>query len=178
MRKPTLERWLRRELLALSGLERFSLRKLAAMAQSTHPRLVEPLFLYCVDCGREAALLELVYREDVADSYKSQMGKLSGKNLADLALSGAAQGVLPREYAKHLDSFAADYRKEEIYAASKQMRQERCRRLQLEKGVSNIEISRALGLDAGNVCAFLKRGALGRVSLSDATAMMKYLMAL
>ena len=178
MRRPTLERWLRRELMALSGLEKFSLRKLAAMAQGPNARLVEPLFLYCLDTGRLRKLMTLAYREDVVQTWQAAERALSGKDLTKLALEGGAEEVLPRSYSKHLDSFAAQYCKSETIAASKAMRLERCRLLQLKTGASVTEISRSLGLDPGNVSAFLKNGELGRVTLDDATAMMKMLMAM
>ena len=163
--------------MALSGLGRFSLGKLAAMAQGTNARLVEPLFLYCRASGQLPRLMRLAYRADIAQSWRTAEDALAGLDLAQLALDGEATAVLPREYAKHLNSFAAAYRKPETDAESKRMRLERCRALQLQTGASVTEISRALDLDPGNVSAFLKNGDLGRITLKDATAMMKHLMA-
>jgi hypothetical protein len=178
MRKPSLSRWLKREILILSGLERFNLRKLAAMAQGSHARLAEPLFLYCLEAGQVERLYELAYLPDVLNSWNAAEEALCGKDLTQLALSGTASEVVPREYSKHLESFAVCYRKPETVADSKRMRLERCRDLRLRTGASITDISHALGLDAGNVSAFLKNGDLGRITLTDATAMMKYLMSL
>lgn len=178
MRRPVLKRWLRRELMALSGLDRFSLRKMAAMAQSSHARLAEPLFLYCKECGQLEALLALTYKGETTTLYHKLEDALGDVDLSELALSGTAPEILPRACAKHLNSFAVDYRKTETIAESKLMRLNRCRALQLETGAGNVEICSALGLDPGNVCAFLKHGDLGRVTLKDATAIMKHLMTL
>lgn len=175
MRRPTLERWLRGELVRLSELERFSLRKLAAMAQGSHARLVEPLFLYCHTTRRLASLYELIYQSDFAEEYQHVEDLLAGQDLFALSLSGKAAEILPAAYAKHLNSFAAAYRKQDTDAESKRLRQQRCVSLQLQKGTSTASACKALGLDPGNVCAFLKQGDLGRLTLSDATALMKYL---
>ena len=178
MRRPVLQRWLRRELLALSELEKFSLLKIASLAQTTNSRLVAPLFLYCWECGALKRLEKYIYNESIMNTYNDIATLLEGIDLSGLALSGKAANVLPREYAKHLDSFAAEYHMADTVAASKEMRRSRCLLLQLQKGVSTTEICKALHLNVPNVCAFLKQGDLRRLSLQDATAMMKYLMAL
>lgn len=178
MRRPTLTRWLKRELLSLSGLEHFSLRKLAAMAQNTHARLIAPLFLYCWECNRVSNLLELIYDNDILCEYEQVSQLLKKKNLTKLALAGNANDLLPLHYAKHLNSFKVAYHRQDIDADSKGLRRERCRILQLQKGVSTAKICSELDLDPANVCAFIKQGDLGRITLQDATRMMKYLMAL
>lgn len=165
-------------MLALSGIDRFSVRKIAAMAQAENARLVEPLLLYCVSEGRVDELLGYAYRQDASESWIAAAKTLDGVDLERLALSGQSSAAIPREYAKHLDSFAVDYHRQDSIAESKKLRLERCRDLRLRTGASVAEISRALGLDAGNVCAFLTSGDLGRVTLEDATRMMKLLMAL
>lgn len=177
MRRPSLRGWLRRELIALSGLERISAVKMAAAAQGPCPRLREPLLLFYAEQGRAAKLLELVYRDDVRAEYEEILRAIAGRDLTELALEGNAGTTLPRAYAKHLKSFAADYRRADTNAESKRIRRDRCNDLRMRKGVTITQMCRDLGYDAGNVCAFLKRGELGRMTLADATAMMKYLMA-
>lgn len=71
-----------------------------------------------------------------------------------------------------------EWRRQDTIAESKRMRLERCRDLQLRKGVSTAEVCRAVGVDPGNASAFLRRGELGRGTLEDATAMMRYLISL
>lgn len=161
--------------MRLSGLERFSLRMLAAMAQGSHARLVEPLFLYCYTAGRLASLRELLYQGDIAEEYQHVEDLLVGQDLFALVLSEKAAEILPAAYAKHLVSYAAAYHRQDTDAESKRLRQQRCISLQLQKGISTAVLCKALGLDPGNVCAFLKHGDLGRLTLNDATALMKYL---
>ncbi|MCL2332660.1 MAG: hypothetical protein FWC54_04145 [Actinomycetia bacterium] len=175
MRRPTIERWLRRELIRLSGLDSFNLRKLAAHAQKDAPRLIEPLLLYAYATGCLDRLLDCIWREDVRDSYQTAIGILSGKDLSAIALQKQDADKLPREYQKFLNSYRTAYLKPENDRESKLLRWKRSRALQQEKGIGTSEIYHALGLNAGNVNAYLKHSDLGKVSLEHATAIMKYL---
>ncbi|MCL2889186.1 MAG: hypothetical protein FWE65_02050 [Eggerthellaceae bacterium] len=174
MRRPTFERWIRRYLLSLAGTESFSLRKLAAMAQTESPRLAEPLLLYACASGSVERLLGFVWRRELLDSYRSVLEAIGGRDLAGLAL-GSEIGGLPLEYRKFLDSYRIAYRKPESAGESKRLRWERSRMLQLEKGISTAQICRALALNVGNVNAYLKHGDVGKLSLKNATDIMKFL---
>ena len=146
------------------------------MAQGSTPRLIEPLFLYVFEAGKIEALLAFVWREDVRASYEHMLEMLeSCDSLQAVALADDSSIPLPREYSKHLTSFRAAYNKPETDAESKRMRWERSRDLQLKKGISNAEIYKALGLNPGNVNAYMKHGALDKVSLQNSTDIMKYL---
>ena len=175
MRRPVFERWIRRELLSLANTDSFSLRKLAASAQNDNPRLAEPLLLYAYATNQIKRLLELIYKEEVLTSYKEILALLKEKNLKVLALDKRSSEKLPKEYRKFMTSYRSAYQKPESNNKSKQLRWERSRLLQLEKGVNTAEIYHALALNAGNVNAYLKHGALDKLSLENATAVMKYL---
>ena len=71
-----------------------------------------------------------------------------------------------------------DSRKPETQAESKRLRWEKSRQLQLQKGVSVARICNELGLNRGNVNAYMKHGDVSKMSLQNATRIMKYLMAL
>lgn len=179
MRRPTFERWIAREIQHLSGSDSLNLRKLAAMAQDSTPRLVEPLFLYAFETGKIEALLDYLWRDDVRASYKYVLEMLEDQDsMQATALSEGGLGLLPRDYSKHLASFRAAYNRPETDAESKRMRWERSRDLQLKKGISNADIYNALGLNPGNVNAYMKHGALDKVSLQNSTDIMKYLYAI
>jgi len=177
MRRPTLERWIKRQILSLAKTESFNMRKLAASAQDENPRLAEPLLLYAYATGKTERLLSFVWKGDLRCSYEDALNAIAGRDLTDTALNRRSVDGLTREYRKFLTSYRIAYRKPESNNESKQLRWERSRTLQLQKGVSTAEIYQSLGLNAGNVNAYLKHGALDRISLQNATDIMKYLFA-
>ena len=120
----------------------------------------------------------LLWSGKLKDEYRCVSAALESVDWADVGSLGEARENLPREYAKFVDSFLAAYAEPESRAASKRLRWQRSREEQLRKGVSTTEICRALGLNIGNVNAYLKDGTLDKVSLSNATKIMKHLMAL
>ena len=162
-------------MLEIAGVSSFCLRKLAATAQKEKPRLIEPLLLYAISAGQVDRLISFVYKNDVLESYQSILHLLGGIDLEEAALSGRFDDNLPREYSKFLTSYRASYNRPETAKDSKRMRWERSRALQLEKGVATADIYRALGLNAGNVNAYLKHGDTDKVSLQNATDIMNYL---
>lgn len=175
MRRPVFHRWIRAEVLRLHGGDRFRLRELAAAAQGDEPRLKEPLLLWALAQGRGEALLALVWDGAVAAEYRAVAALLDGCDFADVQSLEAMRGALPKAYGKFIGSYLAAYALPETNAESKRLRRERARTAQLQKGVTSTQVSRALGLDLGNVNAFLKDGAVERVSLENATRIMKYL---
>lgn len=179
MRRPTFKRWIAGQIQYLSGSDSLSLRKIAALAQDGVPRLVEPLLLYAYETGKVDALLGFVWREDILACYESILEKLKNdESLQSIALDEKSSVNLPREFSKYFSSYRAAYYKPETNAESKRLRWERSRELQLKKGVSTAEIYNALGLNPGNVNAYMKHGALDKVSLQNSTDIMKYLYAL
>ena len=175
MRRPVFSRWIKKQVLEIADTESINLRKLAAAAQKEKPRLVEPLLLYAVAVGHVDRLIGFIYRDNVRESYEKVLAVISGIDLEEAARSGQSDDSLPREYGKFLASYRASYKWPETVKDSKRMRWERSRALQLEKGVSAAEIYRALGLNAGNVNAYLKHGDTDKISLQHATDIMDYL---
>ena len=175
MRRPRLSRWLKKEVMHLAGLESFSLRKAAAVAQDGCPRAAAPLLLFALCSGRTERLLDYVWRDDVRVSFEAVATMLEGKDIESIAIAGGRIEELPREYAKHLDSYHACYHASETKAESKKLRWERSRMLLLQKGVPVAQISRDLGLNQGNLNAYLKHGDVSKLSLANADAVMRYL---
>ena len=175
MRRPVFSRWIKRQVLEIAGADSFNLRKLTAAAQKKTPRLIEPLFLYAFAAGHIDRLLALVYQDDVHENYERVLAILEGVDLEEAALSNRDIAGLPREYGKFLSSYRAAYNHIETTNDSKRMRWKRSRTLQLEKGVSAADIYHALGLNPGNINAYLKHGDIDKVSLQKATDIMNFL---
>ena len=175
MRRPLFSRWIRRQVLNLANIEPFSLRKFAALAQKENPRLREPLLLYAIANDCTSKLLGYTYKEDVLNSYTQILELLKDKDLAEVALNNLDIDGLPREYSKFFASYRSAYNKPQANRESKHLRWKKSRLLQLEKGVNTADIYHTLDLNPGNVNAYMKHGDLDKVSLKNATEIMKYL---
>jgi hypothetical protein len=175
MRRPVFSRWIKKQVQEIAGERTLNLRKLVAAAQKDKPRLIEPLLLYAITAGYEDRLISLIYQDEIRESYNSVLAILEGIELEDVVLSGQLDSSLPREYNKFLISYRVSFNRPETARDSKRMRWERSRALQLEKGISTADIYRALGLNAGNVNAYMKYGDTDKVSLENATDIMNYL---
>jgi hypothetical protein len=182
MRRPVFSRWIKKQVQEIAGVDSLNLRRLAAAAQKDKPRLIEPLLLYAITAGYTDRLISFIYQDDIRESYEQVLSTIKGiygdLGLIDfegIALSGQFENTMPREYGKFLASYRTSYNRPETTRDSKRMRWERSRKLQLEKGVSAADIYRALGLNAGNVNAYLKYGDTDKVSLQNANDIMNYL---
>lgn len=89
----------------------------------------------------------------------------------DLILLGLVlrQVAFGDRYRKVLNSFYADWHRPETLARSKSIRRDACLRAKRERGVPVAPICRELGLNVGNVNAWLKNGDMSKVSLENAT---------
>jgi len=160
-------------LLHLSGEETLNLRRLALLAQGDVPRLWERLALYAVATGHVDRLRGFLYREDLIAELETLVIELQEADLDNPDICKTAR--LPPRFMKALQSYDTAYRKIDTRNESKRLRWERTVQLQREKGASNAQICRALGLDAGNTNAYLKHADIDRFSLEKASAIMKYL---
>jgi len=176
MRRPSFEGWVTRELSYLSGEGTINLRRLAYLAQASNPRLRERLVLYAIATGKEERLRSFLYREDIIEELTTLSQELRGKDFNNPAILSELQ--LPSRYMKALLSFKAAFQKIDTRNESKKLRWEKSVQLQREKGVPNTQICQYLNLDAGNVNTYLKHGAVEKLSLENATKIMKYLYSL
>jgi len=175
MRRPSFKGWVSRELKHLSGENTLNLRRLAYLAQGPTPRLRERLILYAIATGQTDKLKNLLYDELMMSELTALEQALRAIDIDNP--NEMQQASLPIRYEKAINSFAAAYHAIDTKNESKRLRWERTVRLQKEKGVSNAEIYHALGVNAGNVNAYLKNGDIDRVTLDTATSIMKYLFA-
>ena len=173
MRRPNFVGWVSRELRYLSGENTLNLRRLAFLAQNNVPRLWERLVFYTIATCRVDRLKTFLYRDDLAAELDEICEKVGSANFNDPCSAEHLQ--LPPRYDKVLLSYKAAYRKIDARNASKMLRWEKSVEIQKKKGVSNAQICQALGLDAGNINAYLKYAQIDRVSLEKATDIMKYL---
>ena len=173
MRRPNFKGWVSRELLYLSAEKTLSIRRLALLAQTDLPRLRERLVLYAIATNQTERLMSFLYREDVITELATIRRLTEGFDFDDPDCSKHL--YLPARYRKALLSYKAAYQNIDTRNASKMLRWQKSVDLQKNKGISTTQICEALGLNLGNISAYLKHADINRVSLGKATDIMKYL---
>jgi hypothetical protein len=176
MSKITLGGWLKAELARMSEQDTASIHKLAVLAQEANPRLYEPLLVYALEIGASDRLLR--YLHD--DAYKAECQKVislcSERSILDLG--EAERSALPWSYRKLLLSWRAVEEKAKRTNQSKQLHLKRTKELMKEKGVKNSSIYCHLNLNPGNTNTYLKHDDITKLSLENATRIMRYLYSL
>ena len=177
MRRPTFDRWIKREVMRISKSETFNFRKLAAQAQRPNApdRLAAALLLYANETGRVEKLFELVWNESTRREYEDVLSILDGRSAEKLALRGTPMMSLDPAYWSFLTRYADAYYAPERAASQKRELWEEARQAQLKKGISPIEAAEACGFDAANVTMFLNHADLGRLTLKDIKQLRNYL---
>ncbi|MDR1184544.1 MAG: hypothetical protein LBK67_07085 [Coriobacteriales bacterium] len=176
MSEITLVGWLKSELTRMSGQNTLNICKLATLAKNENPRLYEPLLIYAMETGALDRLLFCIEDEKRKEEYLRVAGLCGDCGI--VALTEYEIKSLPWDYRKLLLTWKAVEGKRQRIERSKRLRLERTQKLQKLKAVSNVQIYRTLNLNPGNTNAYLKHGDLSKLSLNNATRIMKYLYAL
>jgi hypothetical protein len=176
MSKLTFLGWLKMELMRMSGNKTISIHKLAILAQEDNSRLAEPLLAYAMEMDTVVRLVSYIKSSQLQEEYWYVLGICDGKSIVSLNRKQADK--LPWSYKKLLVNWRAAEGKPQRVEQSKRMRLDRSLQLMQEKGVSNVQIYRSLGLNPGNTNAYLKHRDTSKLSLDNATRIMKYLYAI
>jgi len=176
MRRPNFKGWVSRELAYLSGENTLNMRRLAFLAQTKGSRLWERLALYAIATGQVERLRGFLYNEEMIADLDSLAGELGNTDFNDP--QNIEKLHMPARVQKALLSYKAAYKKIDSRNESKRLRLEKIVALQKKKGIPTARICKALGLDSGNVSAYLKHADIDRLSLENATNVMKYLNAI
>ena len=184
MKRPTFDRWIRRECCRIAQTDSFSLVKLTALAQTSHKgpkdtiprkRLAAALHLYALANGCEQRLFNHVWDRKLMERYERAHKAIGSRDLQRLALRGTPMMSLPAEYQAIMQAFYENYYSPELTAEKKRVLHEEARELKLKTGTTQTEIAQATGIAVTNIVAFLKNGELNRVSLEGIDAMLEFL---
>ena len=171
MRRPRFQNWARSELLKAACSRSFSLRKMAALAQSrSDATFVATLMLYAHEAGCLERLLALVYDPGLLDEFRSVEHHLGQRSVERLALRGTPMMALPQVYRTVFRAYEAAYHAPELQDQEKQALQQRSKLSMLKLGLSPSEIAHDLGLNYANAHAYLVRGDTHRFTLATARA--------
>lgn len=173
MRRLTLVGFLQSYVRALSGRDTLSLRRLASSA-TTEPRLVEPLLLWAAVTDRAERLSPLLESRETLQHELRALARLHDDGLLEDAFAQEDPRLRP-EYAKVWRSYVA---RRDAMERDKDVRLEaRKRVLELEArtGVSRYRMAKDLGLNPGNLHAYLAQSVPTKLSLDRVAELVRYL---
>ena len=173
MRRLTFGGYLESYVQYLAGKDTLALSQLAPLLRS-EPRLTEPLLLWAVKTGHAQGLSKaLEAQADLARELKTLVS-LEQQNALESALAVEDPRLRP-EYSKVWRSYLARSNAPARDAELKLAARERVLVLEAAKGVSRYRMAKDLGLNPGNLHAFLAQGNPSKISLSRALELVEYL---
>lgn len=156
----------------LTGLKTTNIKKLLEASLAESPRVAEPLFLMAVTMGKQEYLMRLAGGTKWKDDYDAVSFALSQQQGS---LEATLQrGELPTRYQSVWDAYRA--KKEAVNndrRVNGLMREKTLAALR-EAGMSCYRLCKDLGLNKGNVYAYLHKGDDTKVSRNTARAIMSY----
>lgn len=173
MRQLTFVGYLDSYVRYLAGSDTRAVSRLAALAR-TEPRLTEPLLLWAVKKGHDARLRGVLgERSDLAREL-GVLVALDGARRLESALAAEDPRLRP-EYVKVWRSYVARRDAPARDAELKLEARKRVLALESAKGVTRYRMAKDLGLNPGNLHAFLAQGNPSKLSLDRALELVGYL---
>jgi hypothetical protein len=173
MRRLTFEGFLGSYVKYLSGEDTLALPRLVRLLP-TEPRLVEPLVLWAAATGRGDRLARLLEDDRAAASEVGLVEKFASEGRLEHALDSGDPALRP-EYAKAWRSYVARRDAPARDARLKLDARARVLALKAEKSVSQYRMAKDLGLNPGNLNAFLVQGDPRKLGLDKVFALVRYL---
>jgi hypothetical protein len=157
----------------LSGENTTDLSRLVGLL-AAEPRLVEPLLLWATVTGRSKRLTELLHDERDLLAELQILGSLMEHGHMEQALASEDPRLRP-EYAKTWRSYVARRDIPARDARRKLEARERVLALEAQKHVSRYRVAKDLGLNPGNLHAFLSQGDPRKLTLEKVYRLVDYL---
>ena len=173
MRPLTFKGFLNTYVAQLSGEDTLDPARLASLARK-RPRLSAPLVLWAVETGRVERFAELLADSPSLVAELRAAEQLQGDGRLETAIGGQ-RSAFRGEYAKTWQSYVARRDAPQRDADLKLVARERALALEAQKHVSRYRLAKDLGLNPGNLHAFLTQGDPRRLSLDKAAGVVKYL---
>jgi len=173
MRQLTFAGFLDAYVRTLAGEDTRALPRLVRLA-ARDPRLVEPLLLWAAATGRAARLTPLLAERDDLRSELAALAELQRAGSLETALDEGAPGLRP-EVLKVWHSYTA---RRDSSVRDQQLKleaREQALVLEAAKTVTRYRIAKDLGINPGNLHAFLTQGVPTKLSLERVTALLRYL---
>lgn len=173
MRELTFRGFLTGYVRELSEQDTNSIPKLVQEAQTSNPRLKEPLLLYALYSQKKELLLQAAAGTALYEEYHQYLVRYNEDTMR-CSLT-AEQSTLPMGYRKVWRSFVSQRDHLQAENHSKELMRQKITRMQEKTVVTNYRICHDLRLNQGNVYAWLRSGDSSKVSLSVARSILSYL---
>lgn len=173
MRRLTLRGFLESYVVYLAGENTLALRRLVALMPH-EPRLVEPLLLWATVTNRSERLGRLLAEHPVLLAELRLLESLAKEGRLEAVLAAEDPRLRP-EYSKAWRSYVARRDAAARDARLKLEARERVLALDAERDVSRYRMAKDLGLNPGNLHAFLSQGKPEKLALERAHELVKYL---
>lgn len=173
MRPLTFTGFLESYVRYLAGENTLALPWLVALTAS-EPRLVEPMLLWAVTTGRGGRLNKLLNGRDDLQRELAELAELQQAGELVSALEDEDPSLRP-EYSKAWRSYVARRDGSARDAELKLQARERVLALESTKHVTRYRMAKDLGLNHGNLHAFLAQGNPAKLSLDRVVELVEYL---
>lgn len=173
MRRLTFKGYLNSYVQQLVGQKTLSLSKLMKLVES-EPRVVEPLLLWAVVSGHADRLSRLLNGRQTLELELRMLAALKERGELESALAGDDSGLRP-EYSKTWRSYTVRRDAPARDAQLKLKMRDRALELEATKGVTRYRMAKDLGLNPGNLHAFLTQANTSKLSLERAYELVNYL---
>lgn len=173
MRQLTFAGYLKSLVPALAGVDTLAVRRLA---QESHgkPRVAAPLVLMAVVTGRAEELARHLSDQPQLLAELRVLQDLANGDQLEVALASDTTG-LREEYMKTWRSFVARRDAGARDERLKRVARERVLALETTRRVTRYRMAKDLGLNPGNLHAFLTQGNVSKLSLQHAYDLVDYL---
>lgn len=173
MRRLTFTGFLESYVRSLAGKSTLALPELVRLSES-EPRLVEPLLLWAVKRNKAQRLSRLMNHRDDLLKELATLVELETAGLLDSALASEDSRLRP-EYSKVWRSYVVRRDASDRDARLKLKARERVLALETGSDVSRYRMAKDLGLNPGNLHAFLAQSNPAKLSLDRVMELVKYL---
>ncbi|MCE5192295.1 MAG: hypothetical protein LLG08_11160 [Actinomycetia bacterium] len=173
MRQLTFEGYLSSYVQHLVGQNTLSLSKLTKLAKS-EPRVVEPLLLWAAVSGHTNRLSRLLNGPQSLELELRTLAALNERGQLESALAEDDSSLRP-EYTKVWRSYTVRRDASARDAQLKLKMRDRALELEAAKGVTRYRMAKDLGLNPGNLHAFLTQAKTSKLSLERAYELVNYL---
>lgn len=172
MRELTFSGYLTKYVRALSFGDTTRLSTLAEEAAWENPRLREPLLLYALYTDKSDVLLRATKDIVLKERFQTVLFQYPRDKMEHALQSESSP--LPDEYKKVWRSYTSQRDRHKGDDHTKELMRKKVLRLQELGKVTNYRIYKELGLNPGNVNAWLKHGTSDKVSLDTARTVLRF----
>ena len=168
MRELSFGGFLDRYIRELSGFERIDIAKMAHAADTTMPRLKEPLVVYASLKRPKATVKKLFSNTTLSKEYESYFSNQFDD-------SEEFFSKLPDNYKKLYRSYLSVKGKNDTEKQIKTLYRERILQLKENRSITDYRICKTFGINNGNFHAFLYQGKTESISLDRIRSIYDYL---